>query len=425
MAIIASTLQRIKSDPLGSLGGAERINRCFAQVGHVWRNRLLNPANTMTLFLLQVLHGNTAMTHLRWLWGIGCSEGSYCDARQRLPAAGVARLVEQLSCDACNQSASIWLGRRVLMIDGTTVSTPDEPALQKMWPQPSEQKSGCGFPMIKMLALMDLASGMILQLSMMALTMGEASQLAGPHGLLQAGDVLLGDRGFCSFGHLVTLGKMSVDAVFRMNASQVVDFTPGRAARGRSRKKGAYKRSLPNSHFVKSLGRQDQIVRWIKPSKRISGMAADVFASLPQTLVLRELRYDIIARGMRTRQVTLVTTLLDPMRYPKREIARLYQLRWGIETNFRHLKTTMKMEHLKCQTPDGVMKELMVFALVYNLIRAAMRDAAQEQEIDDASRISFVDASRWLIALLKPAEGVSGSELKVNPLRRADIIHGW
>ncbi len=154
-------------------------------------------------------------------------------------------------------------------------------------------------------------------------------------------------------------------------------------------------------------------------------MAADVFASLPQTLVLRELRYDIIARGMRTRQVTLVTTLLDPMRYPKREIARLYQLRWGIETNFRHLKTTMKMEHLKCQTPDGVMKELMVFALVYNLIRAAMRDAAQEQEIDDASRISFVDASRWLIALLKPAEGVSGSELKVNPLRRADIIHGW
>ncbi len=199
MAIIASTLQRIKSDPLGSLGGAERINRCFAQVGHVWRNRLLNPANTMTLFLLQVLHGNTAMTHLRWLWGIGCSEGSYCDARQRLPAAGVARLVEQLSCDACNQSASIWLGRRVLMIDGTTVSTPDEPALQKMWPQPSEQKSGCGFPMIKMLALMDLASGMILQLSMMALTMGEASQLAGPHGLLQAGDVLLGDRGFCSF----------------------------------------------------------------------------------------------------------------------------------------------------------------------------------------------------------------------------------
>src|ERR1700744_778141 len=114
MAIIASTLRRIKSDPLGALGGAENVNQSFIAVGHVWRDRLLNPANTMALFLLQVLDGNTAMAHLRWLWGIGCSEGSYCDAGQGLPVAGVARLIEQLCCEVhrCNQSAPGWLGRR-------------------------------------------------------------------------------------------------------------------------------------------------------------------------------------------------------------------------------------------------------------------------------------------------------------------------
>ena len=111
---------------------------------------------------------------------------------------------------------------------------------------------------------------------------------------------------------------------------------------------------------------------------------------------------------MRSREVTLVTarlsspksTLLDPMRYPKREIARLYKLRWEIETNFRHLKTTMKRDCLKCQTPQGVMKELMVFALVYNLIRAAMTQAAARQQIADANRISFIDAMRWRIGVM-------------------------
>lgn len=247
MAIITSTLARIKSDPLSCLGGAERINQCFSAVGHLWLDRLLNPANTMAMFMLQVLHGNTAMTHLRLLSGISCSEGSYCDARKRLPLRGVAALVEQLTCDAekCNQSRSTWLGHRVVMTDATTAAAPDELALQKIWPQPSEQKSGCGFTIVKLLALMDLATGMILQMTMMALTVHEATQLAGPHGMLQAGDVLLGDRAFCSFGHLVLLARLSEIAVFRMSPGQIVDFTPGRVACGKSKRKKTYKKHGP------------------------------------------------------------------------------------------------------------------------------------------------------------------------------------
>lgn len=422
MAIIASALLRIKSDPLACLGGAEQVNQCFAKMGHFWRQRVLDPANTMKLFILQVLHGNTAISHLRWLSKIQCAQSSYCQARSRLPTAGVAAVVEQLSCDngRCNDPAARWLGRRVLMADATTAATADTPKLQQAWPQPSVQKPGCGFPIVKLLALMDLASGVILHLTMMSLKVHEMSQLAGPHEALRTGDVLLGDRAFCSFGHLALLAAMGMDAVFRMHQRQIVDFTPGRPCRGSARGKKEYQRGIPTSRFIRKLGPEDQIVQWNRPANRPAWMSDAQFASQPAVLQVRELRYRITAKGMRTRVVTIATTLLDPTRYPKREIARLYGLRWEIETNFRHLKTTMKMEHLKCQSVDGVIKELMVFALVYNLVRAAMTRAAQRQAIDDANRISFIDALRWLRCLLTaapaPGPGLMPA-LVVNPAR--------
>jgi hypothetical protein len=417
MAIIASTLQRIKSAPLECLGGAARVNQCFSDIGHLWRDRVLDPANTLALFVLQVLHGNTAISHLRMLSTIDCADASYCDARMRLPVAGVAAVVEQLSCDSarCSEDDSGWLGRRVLMADCTGTTTPDTPPLQKLWPQPSEQKPACGFPAIKLLALMHLASGMIRQLTVMSAHVHEMSQLAGPHGMLQGGDVLLGDRAFCSFNHLALLAGMSVDAVFRMHQKQIVNFTPGRPHRGKSKKKCT--RGMPSSRFVRKLGEDDQIVEWTRPDQRPAWMTEAQFLAQPLVLQVRELRYRITVKGMRSREVTIATTLLDPMRYPKQEIARLFKLRWEIETNFGHLKTTMKMDHLKCKTSEGAMKELMVFALVYNLIRTAMVQAAKLQGIADANRISFIDALRWVCtALAAPATGVM-PRLIVNPVR--------
>lgn len=417
MAIIASGLERIKLAPLECLSGAARVNQCFSDVGHLWRDRVLDPTNTLALFILQILHGNTAISHLRMLSKIDCADASYCDARMRLPVAGVAAVVEQLYCDAARYSedGSTWLGRRVLMADCTGTTAPDTPPLQKLWPQPSEQKPGTGFPAIKLLTLMHLASGMIRQLTMMSLHVHEMSQLAGLHGMLQRGDVVLADRAFCSFGHLVLLVGMSVDAVFRMHQKQIIDFTPGRPHRGKSRKK--YTRGMPGSRFVRKLGDEDQIVEWTRPVQRPTWMTEAQFLAQPQVLQIRELRYRITVNGMRSREVTIATTLLDPMRYPKREIARLYKCRWEIETNFDHLKTTMKMDHLKCKTPEGVIKELMVFALVYNLIRTAMVEAAKRQGIADANRISFIDALRWLCTVLAaPATGVMPT-LIVNPTR--------
>jgi hypothetical protein len=417
MAIIASTLARIKSDPLALLGGAEKVDACFAGVGHVWRDRMLTPAKTMALFILQVLHGNTAISHLRTLSGEKFSESSYCAARAQLPLAGVAAVVSSCCGDGGkhDESAATWRGRRVRVVDATTADTPDLPALQKVWPQPASQKKGCGFPLIKLLGLVDLATGMIMHLSMMPWKTHEMSQLAGPHGGLRAGDVLLADRAFCSFAHLALLAAISADAVFRLHQRQVVDFTAGRAPRGKCGKR--YRRGVPASRFVRRLGDEDQIVDWVAPERRPTWMSEAQFTALPPTLRVRELRYRITAKGRRTRVVTIATTLLDATRYPKREIARLYGLRWEIETDFRHLKTTMRMEHLKCQSVDGVLKELMVFVLVYNLVRAAMILAARRREADDPNRISFVDALRWLCALL--AAGANGMmpELIVNLTR--------
>jgi hypothetical protein len=431
MAIIASTLARIKSDPLSCLGGRDRVNQSFAQAGHVWRERVLDPATTLMLFILQVLHGNTAITHLRHLSGVKVAQSSYCAARKRLGLGALAGLVERACCDgiqsmqrAAGESA-LWLGRRVLLGDGTSATTPDTPQLQNRWPQPSAQKPGCGFPMVKLLGALDLATGMILHLTMMSLGSHEMSQLIGLHGVLKAGDVLLADRGFCSFVHVALLSYLPVDAVFRMHQKQIVDFTPNRPHRGK-RKKNDRRRGVPTSRFVRWLGNEDQIVEWVKPLAAPAWVAAILYAALPQAVLVRELRYRITTRGRRTRVVTIATTLLDPMRYPKRCIAELYGLRWEVETNFRHLKQTMGMDRLKCQSVDGVLKELMIFVLVYNLVRAAMTLAATRQGVSDANRVSFIDTLRWLRCKLCPPRcrvvrgllpGEPAIDLIVNPVR--------
>jgi hypothetical protein len=396
MAIIASTLARIKSDPLCPLGGKQHVNELFAQAGHVWRERVFDPATTLGLFILQVLHGNTAITHLRHLCNFDVRPQSYCDARARLPLLTLAWVIEQWCRDCIKytqDTAATWLGRRVFLADATTATTPDTPELQSLWPQPSVQKPGCGFPMIKLLGLLDLATGMIVQLSLFCLHTHEMSQAAAMTAMLRAGDVLLADRGFCSFVHLALLALKEIDAVFRMHQRQIVDFTPNRPHQRGGRKRR--KRGVPTSRFVRRLGPDDQIVEWLKPSGKPQWMTQQEYDRLSATLLIRELRYRIIVPGRRTRIVTIATTLVDPMRYPKRKIAELYGLRWEIETNFRHLKQTMKMDQLKCKTADGVMKELLLFALVYNLVRAAMCAAAARQGADP-NRVSFIDTLRWL-----------------------------
>jgi hypothetical protein len=272
----------------------------------------------------------------------------------------------------------------------------DTPELQDYFGQSGKQLPGCGFPIAHLLALFHAGTGMVLHLLAAPLRTHDLSEVVRLHPDLYPGDVLVADRGFCSYPHLVLLVQAGVHAVFRIHQKHIVDFTPGRPhvePRTRSRKH----KGQPRSAWLQRLGEHDQRVYWLKPLAGPQWMDAEQFGHLPDRLEVRELRYRVRRKGFRVQSVTLVTTLLDAIRYPVDALAQLYYARWGVETNFAHLKTTMGLDVLKCKTVDGVLKELIVFALIYNLVRLVMAQAARRQHVA-IDRISFRDAVRWLTA---------------------------
>jgi len=362
------------------------IDDACRQAGHRWRKRRFDPAATIYLFLLQILHGNTAILHLRHLSGAAINAAAYCKARMRL-SLGVFEAL--LDCSAAVASAGcepLLRSMRIFLVDATSSLAPDTPSIRKLFEQPANLKPGCGYPMAKVLALLDAASGAILRGLICSLYVHEASNVWGLHPRLRPGDLLVGDRAFGTYVHLVLLQMRGVFGLFRVYQNQKVDFRAGRRPGGKGR---------PTSRFVRKLGKWDQLVQWVKPQQRPKWMSRKQFDALPAMMLVREVRYRLEARGQRTRLVTIVTTLLDPALYPAETIAHLYGLRWQIETHFGQLKTTMKMSRLKCQTAIGVKKELLMYFIVYNLICRVIRDAARQQEAE-LRRISFIDALRWL-----------------------------
>ncbi len=372
----------------------EMIERACREVGHVWTERTLGPVMTLQLFFLQILHGNTAMAHLPRLARMAFTAGAYCQARARIPL-GVFQLLLRRVCDAMQEETldeGRWRGHRTFFVDGSSFSMPDTPCLQAEFGQPGAQRKGCGFPVAHLLALFHAGTGMITQVLTAPLRTHDMSQTPQLHPQLSDGDILVADRAFCSYAHLCLVLRENLHAVFRMHQRQLVDFTSNRPYNmpGKKRRKG-----WPSSQWIRALGARDQIVRWFKPKQQPKWMSAEEFAALPDSIVVRELRYRITRPGFRCDWITLVTTLTDAESYPLEAVAQLYLDRWAIETAFGHLKTTMGMDVLHSKTVDGVLKELHVFCLVYNLVRLVMLQASRRQNVP-VDRISFIDALRWL-----------------------------
>jgi hypothetical protein len=408
MASISLALRRINQDLRLFLPDSLITQACL-EAGHHWRKRQLDPIATIHLFILQILSFNTAITHLRHLSGIPLSAAAYCKARMRLPLEVLQQLLRRSAEAMTNGQGSLrlWHGLRVYLVDGSATIAPDTPDLQKHFPQRKSQKPGCGFPEVKILGLFDAFSGLITELLCFWIYSEDRAKVWHLHPRLEKGDLLAADRGFCSYVHLAMLSLRDVLALFRMHQRQIVDFRPHRKSRGKGQC------GKPSSRFVKRLGRHDQLVRWLKPPLRPKWMTQGQWQTLPDSLLVRELRFTLAAKGQRTRQITLVTTLLDPLLYPKEAIADLYQVRWTVETHFAELKTTLKMRRLKCQTALGVQKELAVYCLVYNLVHLVILQAARRQHTTP-DRISFIDTVRWLLCA-KPGEPLP--DLMVNPRR--------
>jgi hypothetical protein len=383
MVGMSMILARLKREPLANLPLGADLDQALSQLGHGWRDRLLSPLVTVKLFLIQILAGNCSIAALRQLAGIDFAPSSYSDARKRLPLDVLQWLLQWLQTRA-EQSVGVVkkLGQRILIADGSSYSMSDTPELRAHFDLPAGARPGVGYPSGKLMGLLDAATGMFLSLLALPLFTHDMRGVIGLHPMLRPGDILLGDRAFCSFCHLALLQARGVFACMRLH---------------QRRKETA-----------------SGVVRWKKPTQPPAWMDAIGLALLPQFITVRIVRYTVCRKGYRTRHVLIATTLMDTKLWPDEKIAELYGLRWQIETCLDHLKTTMQMNVLRCTSVQGVQKELAMYLVAYNLVRLAMLAAAQRQQVS-VNRVSFADAMRWLLARMLGHSGVQ--RLIVNPHR--------
>ena len=300
---------------------------------------------------------------------------AYCQARRRLPISTLTQLHQTLADKLAARitTPERWLGRCVKVVDGTGVSMPDTAANQKVWPQPSEQKPGCGFPVVKLVACFCLASGALLEWVEGPLREHDCRLLLKLLSVFKKGDVVLADRGFSSYASLATLLARGVDAVMRVHHFRKLDWRAG-----------------------KRLGPRDRLVTWKKGQRQGQLWTAEQWAQLPAELTVRLVEIVVAVPGFRTQKLVLVTTLLDAQTYSAEALAQLYFRRWAVELYFRDIKTTLGLDRLRCLTPAMVRKEIVMHAIAYNLIRALMQDIAHTYAVS-VQRLSFkgtVDALR-------------------------------
>lgn len=393
MVSIAAAITQIKNKVLNGNGilDHQAVERVFAERGHRWRNRTLGPAQTMELFIRQVMEGNESCGYVHHCGNGAFTAGAYCAARARLPLAAVWDLCrgvwEQVRLD--HESAlPLWHGHRTFHLDGTNFSMPDTPELQKAFGQPSGQKPGCGFPVAHLLVSFDARTGMALDAIPAPLHTHDLRNVQEIHRQLQSGDILIGDKAFGSWAHMALLQSAGIHGLFPLHQ----------------------RRSC-------KAGNSDRIECWPKPPNKPAWMNQEQFDGLPSQIQVRVVHRVIRRRGFRPLHIAAATTLLDANEYPADELIELGRGRWSAELNFRHLKTTMGLETLKCKNVERVLKELAVFLLVYNLVRAVMLKAAAAQGIA-ADRISFANALDW-IRCTPP--GTALWKLMVNPARRGRI----
>ena len=412
MASIAYALQRINTNPLEVLD-PKMIERVCRQCGHEWRRRELDPATTMALFCQQITRGNLSCRELLRAAGTSVSEQAYCAAWRRLPLAvvrGILGEVFEAALPQTRRDEHLWNGHRTFHIDGSSFSMPDTNQLRKAFGTPARQAEGCSFPTAHLLVLFSASTGLLVDSFASELNTSDLAQAAEAHIHLDPGDILIGDEYFSGYPHLALLQKQGLHGLFPAHHLRIVDFKKGRPHCG----EGEPVAGIPRSRWIKSLGKQDQLVEYFKPKgKPPAWMSKEECDALAQSIIVREIRRTVVRPGLGKVTLTLVTTLLDPIKYPAGQLLELRLRRWDVETCLGHIKTTMGLDVLRCKSEEGVRKELAVFCLVYNLVRCLMLEASRRQEVP-VSRVSFADALYWM-RYARPGDRLP--DLKLNPLR--------
>lgn len=371
---------------------AEKVQSAVEGAGVKYRQCLFTPLVTLWAYLAQVLSADGSCREavaklLATLGGggpldlkdLGPETGPYCKARKRLPLPLVTRLARE-TANALHEkhpAGKLLGGRPIKVADGTVTSMPDTPANQKQFPQPTTQKPGLGFPMMRVVAVMSLHCGAVLDVAFgpyAGKRSGESAMLRALFCSLEKNDVLLGDRYYASYWMIAMLQQRGVDSLFRQHQHRKIDFRKGTR-----------------------LGRDDHLIDMPKPSQRPEWMTRALYRQLPRQTTVREVRVRVSQRGCRVRSLVLVTTLLDAQLYKKQEIAEAFRLRWHVELDLRSIKQTMGMSVLRCKTPEMVRKEVWMHMLAYNLIRTVMARAAEQAGIEPRE-VSFAGAMQTINA---------------------------
>jgi len=359
--------------PEGLLGRSDR--------GVNSRERLFSTQVTFWAFAAQILSPGTACREIVrrveawWQESAGQGQGpssstsAYCQARARLEPAVLELIRAEISWSLERNVLNLerWVGGRpVKIVDGTGISMPDTPENQALWPQPSSQAPGCGFPTMKLVGLFSLGSGALLEAQTGNQHTHESILFRALWSKLQKGDIVLADRGFCSYAGIAALQQQrGVDSVMRLHQMRKADFRSGRR-----------------------LGAEDRLVVWQKPAQRTEAWSEQEFAALPQTLSLRMIGLRVAASGFRTKSVVLITTLVDAAAYPADLLRELYGKRWQVEMHFAQIKTFLGMDVLRCKSPELIQREVLMHQIAYNLVRSLMQRSAHLHHVTLA-RLSF------------------------------------
>lgn len=378
--------------PFAEVLSAERIERVFARFNNLFgMSRVFSTVTTLWAFLSQTLcDGKEAscqaavakiitFCNLQGLPAPTIDTGDYCRARAKLSEDALHELTVEIARDVEQQAdpAWLWKERHAKLVDGFTFTMPDTKANQAEYPQQPKQKEGIGFPIARAVAILSLATGCMLDFAIgpyEGKETGETALLRSLLKRLEKGDVLVADRYYCSFLMIALLFGLGVDVCLRMHQRRHVDFRRGKA-----------------------LGKYDHRIEWTRPAKP-DWMDDATYALIPEKLVMREIRFNVVQPGRRVKRVTIATTLLDPEQYTAEDIAELYGFRWNSELDIRSIKTALHLDHARCVSPAMVRKEVWVTLLAYNLIRTTATGAAALRAVPPR-QISFTGTCQSVLSV--------------------------
>ena len=408
--------------PFANVLSAERIERVFAKHGNLFATEgIYSTAVMVWAFIGQVLRdGKEASCQAavacvvsyclqRQIASPTSDTGDYCKARAKLSEAALRDLAREIAAEVEEQADPSWLwkGWHAKLIDGFTFTMPDTEKNQAKFPQQKAQKPGVGLPIARAVAILSLATACVMDVAYGPYSgkeTGENALLRSMLGSLGEGDLAVMDRYYCSFMMIALLLGQGTQVCARKHHLRHSDFRRG-----------------------KRLGKYDHLITWTRP-KRPTWMDEETYALIPETLVLRELRYNMVEPGRRTKTIDIITTLVDAEQYTKEDISELYGFRWSSELDIRSIKSNLNLSHVRCKSPEMVGREVWTTLLGYNLIRTTAAGAAllhnkQPRQISFTSTCQYVLSSWMLLSckLLDSAQAIAHCELLLSQIATCEV----